>query len=161
MLDEFAEAEGPLVEVLWSAAQDADGIGGILREGVPGDVGPHLGEEDVDAAALGPIEDKIKDLHLGVVPGELALGGLVDALLEFDAAPVHAQPLGVAEKVVPVAAIGGVGIAPHSLPDQELPPPGFLLGSSLPMTWKEAPMPPFMVRTGSAAAMPILTGTGL
>src|ERR1019366_3517979 len=51
------------------------------------------------------------------------------------------------------------GLPPHSLPDHESPRPGFLLGSSVLMTWIEAPIPPVMVRTGAPAAMLIFTGT--
>ena len=111
VLNEFAEAEGPFIEGERTAAEDADGVLGELGVGVPGNVSPHLGEEDVDAAKLGPVEDAIEDLHLGVVPGEVALVGLVDALLELDAAPVHAEPVGVMEEIVPMSVVAGIGVA--------------------------------------------------
>ncbi len=49
----------------------------------------------MEATALGPVQDAVQDAHLGIVPVEAAALGLIHPMLEFDAAPVKSEPVGV------------------------------------------------------------------
>ena len=78
-----------------------------LGEGVPADVAPHLCEEHVAAAPLAPVENAIEDSHLGIVPIELVACGLVHPLLQFDAAPIETEPIGMPLDLLPCLLILG------------------------------------------------------
>ena len=101
MLDQRGQAIGEVVHRQGTAVDTPHRIVAPLRKGVPGDVAPHLLEEDVHVPALTPIKDAVEDSHLGIVEVELVSFRLVHPLLDLHAAPIQPEPVGVAIEVLP------------------------------------------------------------
>jgi Protein of unknown function (DUF3738) len=71
----------------------------------PGTLGsqldPHLLKENICAVLLVPVQNAIKNAHLGTVKGEVIAFGLIDALFDLYSVPVESQPTGVPINLLP------------------------------------------------------------
>ncbi len=111
MFQKLAQTESKFRNRIRPAPQPFDRVVSVSGNRVPSHIGPHLGQEHVHTAALGPIQNHVQHLHLGVRPVKDPLARLIDTLLQFHAAPVHAQPFSVHAQFLPVAHVRGFRIA--------------------------------------------------